>query len=576
MKKDRFLYASILIIVGISAYSNSFNCSFHFDDIPNIVSNQAIRDLFNWKAWIFFNSNRPAGFFTFALNYHFSHLNVFGYHVFNLGIHILNAFLVWELVRLLFRSPKLKEHPLSASAGQLAFFTALLFVVHPLMTESVTYIVQRLVSLASMFCLLSMVLFMQGMLRETKVLRLACYAGSIVAALLGFLTKETAFSLPFLMIMIYLFFFSDRKSFSRISSLALIIILLSVFSFVALMAFNTGKYFSVIPPREGHPYSITPLHYYYTQINVLVTYLRLILLPVNQTLDYNYAMATSMAGLHILLNLACLLLLLSLSIWLFKRDRLVSFGILWFFICIAPQALVPRSNFIFEHRAYLSSTGIILDWILFIYYVFGRINPVNRSRYVPGTGFLSLAACLLLIQCFAFAWMTHKRNIVWRSEYSLWSDCLQKAPGSARAMVNLGSEQISRQEYPMALNNFDKAISISPLYLQAWHNRAAIKVSLGDNKKAIEDLNFVILHDPAFIDSYIIRGIAFRNLKKYDESIHDFTEALSISSERPDAYFQRGLSLWMEGRNEDALKDILRAASMKDQDAISFLQRNLR
>jgi tetratricopeptide (TPR) repeat protein len=189
---------------------------------------------------------------------------------------------------------------------------------------------------------------------------------------------------------------------------------------------------------------------------------------------------------------------------------------------------------------------------------------------------LSLAACLLLIQCLAFAWMTYKRNMVWKNEYILWSDCLQKSPGSARAMVNLGGEQICRLEYSQAVKNFDKAISIFPLYLQAWHNRAAIRVSLGDNKRAIEDLNFVILHDPAFIDAYIIRGIAFRNLKQYHESIVDFTSALSFNPDRPDAYFQRGLSLWMDGRNEDALKDILQAASLKDQDAVSFLQRNLR
>jgi tetratricopeptide (TPR) repeat protein len=233
-------------------------------------------------------------------------------------------------------------------------------------------------------------------------------------------------------------------------------------------------------------------------------------------------------------------------------------------------------NFIFEHRAYFSSIVIILVWIVLIYYVFGRINLINRSRYVPGTGFLSIAACLLLIQCLAFAYMTHKRNVVWHSEYNLWSDCLQKAPGSARAMVNLGSEQICRLEYPQALNNFDKAISIFPSYLQAWQNRAAIRVSLGDNEKAIEELNYVIIRDPAFIDGYIIRGIAFRNLKKYDESIHDLSAALSINLDRPDVYFQRGLSLWMDGRNEDALKDILQAASMKDQEAIGFLQRNLR
>jgi Tfp pilus assembly protein PilF len=601
MKKEEHLYAALLIIAGIAAYFNSFTCSFHFDDLPDIVSNQAISDLFNWKAWMSFNSSRPVGFFTFALNYHFNGLNVFGYHLVNLAIHILNAFLVWKLVRLLFRSPYLKDHALSASAGQIAFFTAFLFVGHPLMTESVTYIVQRLISLASMFCLLSLVLFIQGILCEQKFSRLGFYLGSAVAALLGFLTKETAYSLPFLMIMIYFFFFSRRSAINgmnpgenpgpwfrprgrgiypgrlkRFPGLVLLLLLLAVFSFFALAAFRSGKYFSVIPPREGHPYFITPLQYYYTQINVLVTYIRLIIIPVNQTLDYNYPMATSLAGLHIIINLAGLLFLLALSVWQYKRDRLVSFGILWFFICIAPQAMVPRSNFIFEHRAYLSATGIILIWILLLYYLFGRIKVLKFSGSVSGTGFLSLAACLLLIQCVVFAWMTHERNKVWHNEYSLWSDCLQKAPGSARAMVNLGCEQIYRQEYPLAVKNFDRAITIFPFYLQAWNNRAMVRIILGDNEKAIEELNFVILRDPASNDAYIIRGIAFRNLKQYDASIGDFTVALSSRPDKSDTYFQRGLSFWMAGQNEAALKDIMQAASMKNPDAISFLEKNLR
>ena len=576
MKKENFLYPALLIIAGIAAYSNSFAGSFHFDDFPNIVSNQAISNLFNWKAWMFFNSYRPVAFFTFALNYHFNGIDVFGYHLVNLTIHLLNALLVWRLVMLLFRSPYLRYHAFVASAGQIAFFSALLFVVHPLMTESVTYIVQRLESLASMFCLLSLVLFIKGILHERTFSRIGFYLGSAVAAFLGFLAKETAYSLPFLMIMVYFFFFYRRTASKRFSSLILCLLLLAVFSFFTLMALKSGKYFSVIPPREGHPYFITPLHYYYTQINVLVTYLRLIIVPLNQTLDYNFPMAISLAGPNILINLSCLLLLLSVAVWQYKKDRLISFGILWFFVSIAPQALVPRSNFIFEHRAYLSAFGIILIWILLLYYLFGRINLMKYRGSGSGTGFFSLACCLLLLQCIVFGWMTYERNKVWHDEYSLWSDCLQKEPRSARAMVNLGCEQVYRLEYLQAIKNFDQAIRIFPLYLQAWNSRAAVRINLGDNEKAIKELNFVILQKPDFNDAYINRGIAFRNLKRYDASISDFTVSLSIKANRPDTYFQRGLSFWMAGRNESALTDLMQAASMNNRDAISFLQSNLR
>ena len=562
MKKRDFFYAAVLIFAGTAVYANSFSGSFHFDDFPNIVSNQAITDLFNWKAWMFFNPFRPVAFFTFALNYHLGGLDVFGYHLVNLTIHILNALLVWELVRLLFSSPCLKDHPLAVSSGQIAFLTALLFVVHPLMTESVTYIVQRLVSLASMFCLFSLVLFIKGILSGRTLSRFCFYIGSSVSAILAFLTKETACSLPFLMILVYFFFFFRRTVLKRYSAVVLLLLLLAILSFFAMSAVKSGKYFSVIPPREGHPYFITTLQYYYTQINVLITYLRLILLPVNQTLDYNYPMAISLAGPHIVLNLCFLFLLLFLAIWQYSRDRLISFGIFWFFISIAPQVLVPRSNFIFEHRAYLSSIGIILIWILFLFHLTGRINLIKHSGHGLTTKLPGLAACLILLQCFVFAWMTFERNKVWKDDYSLWSDCLRKAPGSARAMVNLGCVQVYRGEYPQALSNFDQAIKIFPLYFQAWNSRAALRINTGDNEKAVEELDFVILRNPSFNDAYINRGIAFRNLKRYEASISDFTVSLMINPDRPDTYFERGLSFWMAGRNEPALKDMMQAASM--------------
>ena len=580
MKKESFAYPALIIIAGIAAYSNSFCCSFHFDDFPNIVSNSAIWELSDWRAWMLFNPYRPVAFFTFALNYHFGLLDVFGYHLVNLGIHLLNALLLWELIRLMFSSPYLAKHPLSASAGNIAFFTALIFAVHPLMTESVTYIVQRLVSLASMFCLLSLVLFTKGLLSLRPSLRIGFLLGAGFSALLGFFTKEIAWTLPLLMLILYFFFFFRADESRRRPGRVLLIAMFGFLILLAGAAIGSGKYFHLIPPREGHPYFITPARYYYTQINVIFTYLRLIFLPVNQTLDYNYPVTLSLANPHVLVKLAGLVILISAAAWLYKRERLVSFGLSWFFITIAPQCLVPRSNFIFEHRVYLSAAGIILAWVLLFYYLFGRVILVKRSFLpgMPGRGqvVLSLASLLLLLQCGVLGWMTRERNKVWTDEYTLWSDCLSKAPGSARAMVNLGGEQVGRQEYAQAISNFSRAIMIFPLYMQAWSSRAAARIDLGDNEKAVEELNFALLQIPGFADAYINRGIAFRNLKQFDASVSDFTTAISLKPISSDIYFQRALSFWMAGRNEAALKDFMLAASMKNQDAIGFLQKNLR
>ncbi|MGZ6224600.1 MAG: tetratricopeptide repeat protein, partial [Syntrophales bacterium] len=156
----------LICLMGIIAYSNSFNCSFHFDDIPTIEKNIAIRNLSNVKAWWGFCPSRPIGYLSFALNYHFHRLDVWGYHLVNLAIHIANALLVWWLVMLTMATPLMRAQPISRHKGAMALFAALLFVSHPLATKSVTYIVQRLASLATLFYLLSLALYVKGRLGE--------------------------------------------------------------------------------------------------------------------------------------------------------------------------------------------------------------------------------------------------------------------------------------------------------------------------------------------------------------------------------------------------------------------------
>ncbi len=206
-KGGNFLWCipSIIFIclVGLIAYSNSFDCSFHFDDVPTIEENIAIRNLSNVEDWWGFYHSRPIGYLSFALNYHFNKLDVWGYHLVNLVIHIVNAILVWWLVILTMATPVMRGQPIEKHKGMMALFTALLFVSHPLATQSVTYIVQRLASLATLFYLLSLALYVKGRLGENNKDKriLLFYGGSILCAVLGMLTKEIVFTLPFVLVL---------------------------------------------------------------------------------------------------------------------------------------------------------------------------------------------------------------------------------------------------------------------------------------------------------------------------------------------------------------------------------------
>ncbi len=203
----------LLSLLATLIYSNTFSSPFYFDDTPNIVENPQIKDLSNFLG---FSGSRAVGFLSFALNYHFNGLNVFGYHLVNLLIHITNGFLVYCLVLLLFKAsasdhgsqqlPTLNSQ--LAAAPWIALVTALLFVSHPIQTQAVTYIVQRFASLVALFYLLTLVCYVKWRLASPEARsRYLWYAGALLSTFLAMKTKENSFTLPFMILLVEAVFF---------------------------------------------------------------------------------------------------------------------------------------------------------------------------------------------------------------------------------------------------------------------------------------------------------------------------------------------------------------------------------
>ncbi|MBI4839389.1 MAG: hypothetical protein HY806_09700, partial [Nitrospirae bacterium] len=232
----------LTIIIGLIAYSNTFHVPFQFDDINNIVKNSFVKDLgyftepsktktaeakgieyyaFKYDGF----KNRFIGFLTFALNYRLHSLDVTGYHIVNLAIHLLNALLIYRLVLLTFQTPFFRDfnstfnlHPSTLPISHpslIALFSSLLFVSHPIQTQAVTYIIQRLTSLATLFYLLSLVMYVKFRTHNTKkkqkIFSLSSvfwYLTSVLSAVLAMKTKEIAFTLPVIIVLYEFFFFS--------------------------------------------------------------------------------------------------------------------------------------------------------------------------------------------------------------------------------------------------------------------------------------------------------------------------------------------------------------------------------
>ncbi len=438
MKVNKTFYCLLIIIVTTIAYWNSFDVPFHFDDQHVIRDNPGIRDLSDLNR--VFNSfpNRPVAQLTFALNYHFHELDVWGYHLVNLIIHIINALLVfWLVLQILNRLKGQKRISLQdPEILFVAFSTGLLFAVHPVQTQAVTYIVQRMASLATLFYLLAVNCFLKGRsLIQKRKFAWIWFVLSGLSGLLGLFTKQIVFTFPIMILMLEWILYDDIGTFLKKNKKKAIIVgiifLLFLLILPAVYKLDFSQIFKTIPPEQGHTYTLTPYNYFLTQLRVHITYLRLIFLPINQHLDYDYPISESLFEWKVILSGLFLLTLFVLAIRYRKKYPVFSIGILWYFIASAVESsIIPIPNVIFEHRLYISMIGIVL-FVLFILF------KVLRNKLIV----------VMVIMVSLSAYLTHERNIIWNSEEKLWEESYILSPNKYRAINNFANYEISNNKY---------------------------------------------------------------------------------------------------------------------------------
>ncbi len=392
----RFPLAAVFFF-ALLAYSNSFTGSFVFDDIQHVRDNLRIRDLGALASWAGYLPlrHRFVGYLTFAVNYALGRLDVSDYHLVNFLIHAVNAGLVYALVLLCFRTQRLRSSALAGSAQAVAFFAAALFATHPLQTQAVTYIVQRFTSLAALFYLLTVVLFLRWRLHRaagdgSRAKRTVLYAGLLLTAILGMKTKETVFTVPLAVILCELTFFEPlawrRRLFLLPIASTMLVIPLTLLSEVPVSATALGQATRVQT-------TVSRLDYLLTQAPVVLTYLRMLVWPTGQNLDHDFPVAHRLFEPRVLGSLLALSALLAVAVLLYLRTalgrgrgavdpgaRLAGFGIAWFFLALAVESsVIPIVDVIYEHRVYLPSVGIFCS----VGVLLALLAPPGRSWCWP-------------------------------------------------------------------------------------------------------------------------------------------------------------------------------------------------
>lgn len=509
------IHVFLIFAVGLVAYSNTFQIPFAFDDISNIVNNPAVTGFRHFtgpsgaNAFVVCDApkSRLVGRFTFALNYKIHGLNVTGYHIFNLAIHILNALLLYWIVTLTFRAPAMEpaDNRNQQFTNVIALFSALLFISHPIQTQAVTYIVQRYASLATMFYLLSFACYIKSRLSAAKAKQYLFYGISFVSAVLAMKTKEITFTLP-VMIAMYEIMFFKRHPVRK--NLYLIPFLLPVFIIPLVLLFMdrpVGSLLSDASEAKGDQDTLSRSDYLFTEFRVIVTYIRLLFFPIRQNLDYDYPVYHSFFDPMVFLSVLFLALIISLGIYILYRyrdssphARLIPFGIFWFFIALLVESsIIPINDVIFEHRVYLPSAGAFIAMTASL---FAAKKKLNHSEILISRPIILICALIIAV----LSGITYYRNSIWQNEISLWSDVVKKSPDKARAHHNLGYAYQSKGMFDTAIEQYQSALRLKPDFAEAHNNLGFIYLEGGLIDKARTEFEMVLRIEP---DNYMARRI---------------------------------------------------------------------
>lgn len=513
--RSNLLAIIILFFLGVSVYSNTLNSSFHFDDFSFILENPLIRtpekliDLF--KYW----PSRFLGFLSFAVNYQIHQFSVFGYHLVNILLHILTSFLVFWFVSLTFSSPAMRGKQAYRHRVLISFFAAAIFLTHPVQTETLNYVFQRVTILAAIFYLTALCLYAKAMLSLEGGGRINpfYYSASLIAAFTGMFTKENIVTLPLMMLLYHVYFFQEAKGPKWKYALPFLLLLPVVPLTVAIAK---PVIFMDVERLMDSPW-ISSSRYLWTQLSVLLTYLRLFLFPIGQSIEYDYPLAQAFWGIPTLASFLALAFIIITGILTFFRHRLASFGIFWFFLTLLPESsIIPIRDPIYEHRLYLPLVGCSILAVYALHYLFRNKN-------------LKIVTVILSAIVITCSFLTYKRNRIWENEIVLWSDAINKSPGKVRPYNNRGTVYSDQGEYDKAIIDFSRAIELNRNSADGYYNRGLAYQRKGEYGKAVCDYTRAVMINPKYLKAHINRGLVYSTNKEYEKAAFDFKRAMEIA-----------------------------------------------
>ena len=599
----------LVAVIGL-AYGNTFLNAFHFDDIPSILEKPWIRGLDKIPQFLFSFFQRPLVILSFNINYAFSEFSVWSYHLFNIIFHVLATLLVYQLAHRVL--DYLKEFSPQKGFAFFPFYVAMIFALHPLNTQSVTYISSRSSLLVTVFYLGSLILFFKGFKtwKETRRKGWGHFLGSGICFLLGGFSKETIVTLPAMLFLFHFYFISRETPKAWIATNAKWIFLLAI----PLLAFVGYKQLAAGGLLSASSAYLQPGTWFLTQTSVVpFEYFRKMLFPFNMNIDIDFPILSDWLQSESWLGMVVLGLFIIFWVRISSHSsetdsleagrRCVGFGMAWILLTLLPtSSFIPLLDVAVEHRTYLPVVGFVFMFAGGFGCVRTWCKEVSPRFSFPATKLVNSCAVLILL-CFSIGVII--RNGDWKDEVTLWTDAKKKSPNLVRpynnvgeaydklgkydeaivefegalkiepnyffGLNNLGNIYGKQRKLPQAIGYFQRALEQKPDYSPAHYNLARAFHLTGKRQEAAESYRKAIKSNPYFEQAFYNLAYLAMELSLFDEAIQNFKKFLAMQPNHSKAHFGLGNGLMMKGHLDLALAEYRKSAQLDPQFAFPYL-----
>jgi tetratricopeptide (TPR) repeat protein len=611
----------LILLICILPYSNSFDCDWHLDDFPNVVKNPAIHiseislDSLSQATGMFQTHGirvsglafRPVAYFSFAMNWYAGTDHVLGYHIVNVGIHVLCTIILYILVRSLFRTPFLSGF-CKGDEKNIALLSAVLWAIHPIQIQAVTYIVQRMTLLATLFYLSGLLCYVKARNHTERPLRLGLFSGCFLCMLLAMGSKENAVIFPLSLALIEIVFFKNFSNRVRLK-VCIQILLAATAATGILAAFLPYSILSdplafIAKLSSDRPFTVAER--LLTEPRIVIGYLTQIFYPLLSRFSIEHYISKSTSLLNPITTIGAMSLisgLLVLALFQIRKLPVLSFSILFYFLNHIIESTVIPLELVFEHRNHLPSAFVFFPVALAVVKGLRYCQRMQR-RAMFLTCFTVMASFLVVLGI-----TTHLRNRAWISEKTLWEDALLKAPLSARpygrlawyyetigqydksmglyeaslsklwakpsyaaiTLANMAGIHAAHQNYEKALVLYDRSIAMDPLYLKALNDKAKMLTTLGKWDQAKEIMVFLFSKGNSTWDDLNLMGFLLMKQDSPEEALEYFRKANQMSPRNPMVLTNVGVTLSTIGQYQKANWFLKQANQMEKGNIIPLL-----